>query len=70
MALKDEYRHVVMVGDGLNDLYALRAADLGVLSVQQDTRPPEVLRQAADEIMMDIRELPGIMSRLRLREID
>jgi soluble P-type ATPase len=70
MALKDEYRHVVMVGDGLNDLYALRAADLGVLSVQQDTRPPEVLRQAADEIMVDIRELPGILSRLRRREID
>jgi Cu+-exporting ATPase len=68
MALKDEYRHVVMVGDGLNDLYALRAADLGVLSVQQDTRPPEVLRQAADKIIMDIRELPGIMSCLGMQE--
>ncbi len=68
MALKDEYRRVVMVGDGLNDLYALRAADLGVLSVQQDTRPPEVLRQAADEMIMDIRELPEIINRLGLRE--
>jgi Cu+-exporting ATPase len=68
MALKDEYRSVVMVGDGLNDLYALQAADLGVLSVQQDTRPPLMLRQAADEIIRDIQELPEILSRLRLRE--
>jgi soluble P-type ATPase len=61
LGLKDKYQRVVMVGDGLNDLYALEAADLGVLSVQQDTRPSSGLLSAADEVMKDILELPGIL---------
>jgi len=53
-----------MVGDGLNDLYALRAADTGVLTVQQDTRPALKLREAADETISDIQELPDIVKRI------
>jgi soluble P-type ATPase len=61
--LKKRYGRVVMVGDGMNDLYALKSADLSVLSVQQDSHPTANLALAADEIMRDIKELPGILKR-------
>ncbi|MGC9514770.1 HAD family hydrolase [Methanocrinis sp.] len=68
-SLKNDYRLVVMVGDGLNDRYALEAADLGVLTVQQDSRPGTELIEAADEVIDDIRKLPGLI-RDRLRGVD
>lgn len=56
--LKKKYRLVVMVGDGLNDIYALEAADFAVLTVQQDNSPPPRLIKAADRIIRDLLELP------------
>jgi Cu+-exporting ATPase len=58
VSLKGCYGKVVMVGDGMNDLQALNAADLGVLTVQQDSRPPQKLLMAADTVVRDIRQLP------------
>jgi Cu+-exporting ATPase len=62
--LKKRCNHVVMVGDGLNDIYALRAADLGVLTTQQDSGPSDDLIEAADMVINNIDELPNLLKGL------
>jgi Soluble P-type ATPase len=63
-SLKGEYDVVLMVGDGINDLSAMREADVSVLTVQQGGDKPEVLKATADYIIKDIGEVEGIIEGL------
>ena len=62
--LKRQYDKVIMVGDGINDILAMRAADLGVLSIQQTGKCPPMLCEEADVVIRDINEIIGIVERL------
>jgi soluble P-type ATPase len=59
--LKLQYDKVVMVGDGINDLLAMRAADLGVLSIQKTGKCPKLLCEEADVVIRDIKEIVGVI---------
>jgi Cu+-exporting ATPase len=59
--LKQEYDKVVMVGDGINDILAFRAADLSVLSIQQTGKCPQMLLEEADVVIRDIKEIVGVI---------
>ncbi len=50
-----------MVGDGINDLLAMRAADLRVLSIQQTGKCPKLLCEEADVVIRDIKEIIGVI---------
>ena len=65
MDLKEQFETVLMVGDSINDLRAMRAADIAILTDQQNEDKPSELVKAADIRIRDLREVTAIVSSLR-----
>jgi Cu+-exporting ATPase len=62
--LRQEYDRVLMVGDGINDLGAMRNADIAILTVQQQGDRPEELYKEADYVVKNVREVVTIVQDL------
>ena len=57
--LKKIYQ-VMMVGNSANDILALKEADLGVLTTQQEEETPDKVFEAADVVVSNIKEILDI----------
>ncbi len=62
--LQEEYDQVVMVGDGINDLCAMKRADVAILSEQQPGEKPAELYGAAHHIVKNVRDVVKIVKNL------
>jgi len=62
--LRQEYDTVLMVGDGINDLCAMRNADIAVLTIQQAGDRPEELYKEADHVVKNVSEVVPIVADL------
>jgi soluble P-type ATPase len=63
--LKQEYDRVVMVGDGINDLCAMQAADLAILTEQQPGGRPDELYRTAQHVIRHVDQVVAIVRELQ-----
>jgi len=66
--LRREYDRVVMVGDGINDLDAMQAADVAILTEQQPGDRPAELYAAAHHVVRHVNDVVAIVRKLLERE--
>jgi Cu+-exporting ATPase len=62
--LRQEYDRVLMVGDGINDLCAMRNADIAILTIQQPGDRPEELYKEADYVVKNVGDVVTIVQEL------
>ena len=62
--LRQEYDRVLMVGDGINDLCAMRNADIAILTVQQPGDRPKDLYKEADYVVKSVGDVVTIVQDL------
>jgi Cu+-exporting ATPase len=62
--LKNDHDIVFMVGDGMNDILALKAADVGILTSQQGDDRPQILKDSADIIIGNIIDVVDIIKNM------
>jgi Cu+-exporting ATPase len=63
--LQDEFDTVVMVGDGINDVCAMKKANLAILTEEQPGDKPVELYRAAHHVVKNVREVVEIVKTLR-----
>ncbi|HVP93809.1 MAG TPA: HAD family hydrolase [Methanoregulaceae archaeon] len=63
--LKCEYDTIVMVGDSINDLCAMKMADIAILTEEQAGGKTEELYQAAEHVVKSVSEVVEIVKKLQ-----
>ena len=68
--LQEEYTMVVMVGDSINDLSAMKKADIAILTEEQSGGKPAELYRTASYVVKNVREVVAIVKNLKAHEGD